>query len=242
MIARRQAGERATLLEFAFYFVNRIGEIDDSDERQAAAQALGDILARNLDIRTVTVLGAGAFGAAAAHRNHVLKLTADQTEPPAAYALIGKKLRHVVRIYESAVVPDFRMVRIQGYRELPVGVILSERLDSVGLQDGQERVLDGIVSGAKHDFGVFDLDWDALEEAGAAICDASMALEERLFAEEGSLREIALGLEELRSHEVCLVDVHSRNVGYDRAAGVHKIFDLGLASSPADAVPSMRGR
>lgn len=248
MIARRFQGDRATLPEFALWFIKRVGGIDDPDQEEEAARLLGAILERNLEIRTVTLVGAGFFGAAARHRNHILKLTTDETEPAAASQLLGKKLRHVVRFYEAAIIEDFRMLRHGGSRELPVGVILSEELDEVGLADDLGQRLDEIVSQTKGDFGIFDLDWENLtvDEARDAICVASQALEENLFAEglEGSsIQEVALALEELRSHDVCIIDAHSKNVGYDRGyPPVHKIFDVGLASSPRDQVATMRGR
>lgn len=247
MIAERFAGDRATLPEFALYFLQRIAAIDEKEERQEAARVLGDILGRHLEIRSVTLLGTGFFGAAARHRNHVLKLTSDATEPAAAWQLLGKKLRHVVRFYEAAYVEGFRIVRLKGSGgEVPVGIVLSEEVDEIGLQEGEEadEDLSRIVSQTKQDFGIFNLDWDNLtvEEAQEAICDASVALEERLFAQPSeAIREIALGLEELRAHDVCLLDVHHNNVGYDETERVHKIFDIGVASSPAAQVPAIHG-
>jgi len=244
VIEARLTGEGATLAEFALYFVKSVGEVE-GPERERAARVLGELLERNLGIRTVTILGAGFFGAAAAHRNRVLKLTTDQTEPAAAHHLVGKKLRHVVRFHEAALT-GFTMVRSGGYRELPVGVVLSEKVDSVGLEDGSDSLLDEIVRDVKREFGIFDVDWENLEveEVQAQIEDASLALEERLlaFQETRSIRDVARGLVEARQYEVHLLDVHSRNVGYDRGARVHKIFDVGLASSPGNAVPEMRGR
>lgn len=246
MIAERIRGDRATLHEFALYFIRNVSAIYEEDEQQAAAGVLGAILTRNLEIRTVTLLGKGAFGAAGGHRNHVLKITSDATEPLAAWQLLGKKLRHVVRFYEAATIEGFTIVRDLGEGgEVPVGIVLSEKLDSVGLEDGQDDTLSRVVSETKKEFGIFDLNWDdfTTEEARDAIKDAAIALEERLFADfSGAIREIALGLEELRSHDVYVIDVHAKNVGYDRDEGVHKIFDVGLASSPLANVPGIRGR
>jgi hypothetical protein len=247
VIEAKLTDERATLPEFALYFVKRVGEVE-GPELQEAARVLGELLGRNLEIRTVTILGAGFFGAAAAHRNRVLKLTTDQTEPAAAHHLVGKKLRHVVRFHEAALT-GFTMVRHGGYRELPVGVVLSEKVDSLGLEDGKDSLLDEIVSAVKREFGIFEVDWENLEveEVRVQIEDASLALEELLLAEAEiqeaeSIREVARGLVEARQYGVHLLDVHARNVGYDRGAGVHKIFDVGLASSPGNGIPEMRGR
>ena len=243
MIAVRYLEDRATLQEFALYFVRRVGELESRQDEEEAARTLAAILERNLDIRTVSLLGYGSFGVAAGHKNHVLKLTTDHTEVAAANALVGKKLRHVVRFYQASFIEGFTMVRRGGYKLREVGIVLSEKLAEIGTNDGQGNVLDHIVLEAKSEFGIFGIYWDALddEDARAAICDASLALEERLFQELGSLREIALGLEELRSHGICLVDTHAKNIGYG-PDGVHKIFDVGVASSPQDAVPRMAGR
>ena len=148
--------------------------------------------------------------------------------------LCTKHITSLVRLWEQR---GYSAAALQKYKSyLHTLLVWSDNLSLA-------NHLDRIVREAKSEFGSFGLDGDALDDEAsrAAICDASVALEERLFQETGSLREISLGLEELRSQGICVVDTHAKNIGYG-PDGVHKIFDVGVASSPQTQVATLRGR
>lgn len=238
-----------TLHDFADYFVRHIGTLEGDASRRKAVRVLGDILERNLGIQTVEFLGGGSFGVAAEIEDgRVLKITTDPTEVPAASAIVGESLRYVVAFHGAWFVEGFSMrgrATFGGRGPVPVGVLLSDKVDVVGLIDGEgEYALGRAVNEVMGQYDIMGRDLDEFqnEDVREIVCEASIVLESRLLALEGAPWEVGMGLAELRAYGICVVDVHSSNVGFDEKAGVHKIFDIGLASSKRRRLPKIAGQ
>lgn len=181
-------------------------------------------------------LGQGSFGAAGAIGNdRVLKLTTDPEEINTSHYLVGHTLPNVVRIYAACYVEGIQVYHEVMDRMLRVGLVIMERLESIGTGDAY---LDDILGLAVDEVKDEHRAWtDSLaklprREARATLIRASDDLaHELLKADDPAFTQIATAILDLYSQGVYWIDAHHKNVGYSAEDGVFKVFDLGVSAT-----------
>lgn len=212
---------------------------------------------RNLDLPPVSgAIGCGQLGCAFGFRSpgardKVLKLTSDPEEVQAATNLLGKRLRNVAKVFHSYRIGDFTIYNRFAHRELPIGLLVTERLDNVGLpSDHDGAALSEAVGRIKHRHSAWphELAESSRQEARKRLRTASKELADYLDSGSDDLTQVADGLRELAAEGIYAVDVHQQNVGFNdySAPGGReeievKIFDLGISSSPMRKKPKRIG-
>lgn len=249
-------------MHFSTFAENFFAAITDRTPAEARKLSLkiADIVGRNLGIHGVTeferfdgdgnlmlVLGAGAFGLAgvsAEDTNKVVKLTTDPEEVKAASMLIGKRLPHVVEFFHAAFLDGLKVKNVKTGLVQPIGIAVCEKLDRVrtSTPEGNKKLRD-IVDDVQVEERVEpelimrmgpDLAKRRLKKASAVLSDR---LRQTEFED---LAEIADGIDELRAMEIYAVDFHPGNVGYSNLDRRHKVFDVGLSSTPGSVkVPTL---
>ena len=195
------------------------------------------------------VLGHGAFGTATAIPDgRVLKLTADPSETQASFALLGKKLPHVVEIYGAWFARGVRAKSRATHKLLPMGICIVERVTPLDKDSPEFAGLTNTVIDYKQEFHLFPEHFAKIGAVRAreALRKGSEGLENVLRGEIGWLRRdgyvrdadvaeaVADALAETRAAGVYAVDVHGDNVGYLEVRGKrhYKVYDLGTSSAP----------
>lgn len=253
---RAEAASEATmnLRAFAARFVNAVEHGSGESGPTQKSEMIAEIIGRNLGIDKVTrILGEGSYGIAAAiSRQLALKLTSDPTEVEASAAIAGEIITGVVRVEGAWFVDDISVWNASVRMTLPVGVILVERLSSVGLgsKRDDEMLFEATYHAKRrHDVMPDQLDTLPRDEARRRLESASYDLAEALrqsalgegaAGEEGALlalgesplASLADGVSALAERGIYVVDLHPRNVGYSEEDGEWKMFDLGVSSAP----------
>ena len=246
-IEARNEGDLATTDEFASYFVDMVGLVDE-EENVSLPLKIADVVRRNLEVEEVKILGHGSFGAAGliSGTREVLKLTTDVREMKSAAHLIGAELANVVSYYAAGMIQGVRLRNAEDGKPSPVGASVQGFVDTVGLGSlDMDEALNLIVAAAKRKHRVFIDEFPKIPE---------QEVMERLEAASGALAEtldelgwpygmIAAGLRQLMDAGVFAVDVHARNVGRDNQDNQYKIFDIGVSSVRAQVRTAvLRGR
>lgn len=242
-IEAKAEGDRATTLEFAKFFMD-INTLSEEEESAQMAERIADVIQRNLGIRKVRILGAGAFGAAGQipGTREVLKITNDWRELDAAAQIVGMDLPHVIPIFAVGTIADLKVVNPQLEVKGPVGVVVQRMVDRTGLNtDENDGRLNWAVKFIQSTHEIFR---DVLVEtdpkvAMRKIMDASFDLRRLLEGMGWPFTEIAEGLAELQKFDVFMLDAHSNNVGWDGRERTYRIFDLGLSSTGEGKEPAV---
>jgi hypothetical protein len=255
---RQSSRSESNIHEFVATFLRNVEGAEKSDWRDwlpdPRVETIADVL-ESIDITDIDeILGAGSFGTAASvGGDTVVKLTSDASEVQAGFVLVGAKLAHVAAIDVSNFIRGVRVnaiVDIDKREQVPVGVLVTEQVDTLEYNDDAEQ-LSKFVEHFKEEFQVWPHQLFALppKEQRARLERASRSLATLLHEQANDLRYqgdndeaanmcdgIASGVQELRSKGVYDIDVHAGNVGFveDVDEGrVYKIFDIGSSSSPA---------
>lgn len=236
---------------FAETFFARITDRTEAEARKLSLK-ISEIVGRNLKIHGVTefermdkdgnlrlVLGEGIFGLAAVSAedtNKVVKLTTDPEEVTAAHMLIGQRLPHVVRFFHAGYLSGIRVKNVKTGMTQPLGITVAEKLDRIRVssRDGNLKLRE-IVDDIQLEFRVEPelVMRMSPDLARRRLKKASIAMATRLRETDiDDLAEIADGVEELHSFGIFAVDFHPGNVGWSAVDMRHKVFDVGLASSP----------
>src|SRR3990167_4423653 len=246
-IEAKFGGDAATMVEFCYFFVKRVVDLDSPQQRMLLAEEFADVLVRNLKVCEVTILGAGMYGAAASLPGFkVLKLTTDEGEADASSKLIGQRLTNVVSFYSAHRLEGKKVINTfleqSGARN--ICVLTLERLDRIGLGKAAfDRTLGEIVDRVKGKYRLYPTELDSLDprDYEMDMKRASLEIQEQLSVLGKPFNEIAHGLAELRSFEIYAVDVHSNNVGYRTRDRAYKIFDIGLsAAQGVSEIPTLK--
>jgi hypothetical protein len=234
-IVRRSTLEPCSMAEFCYYFVMKMSGGDDYTKRELEAQALADILERNLRMYELRILGAGVYGAAAeTPGGRVLKLTTDDGEVNGASVLQGKKIRNIADIFQVAELDGREVLDhcIEWKRgPMKVRAITLQLLDHVSLGDVEENIQLGcLIRDTKEKYKL----WPQIttlqdpDEYRDRQLLASMEIQKRLSEMGGKFEDLSRGMSGLRRYGINAIDVHANNVGWSSVDQEFKIFDISL--------------
>jgi len=173
----------------------------------------------------------------------VFKLTSDPEEVQAAANTIGKPMVNVATVFGAYYLSDYQIMGLHSGLEQQIGVVVLELLAGTRIT-GPDKIVDNetlrrITKETKETYKVWPDQLEPLSRPSQRqrLKNAQEYLIEALDDEPSeALGEIANGLKELRTLGIYSVDIHPGNVGYTQE-GVHKIFDLGVSSSPRTKRP-----